>query len=225
MNDIDNSEYFKTRLKYDHKRTILWSVLCANVFDSYVPEKGTALELGAGWCDFINNINADRKIAVDIWPGIDAHKNDEVQTFVADVTRIPFVADKSIDLIFASNLVEHLTREQTVEMLSECARVIQKNGHLILVQPNFRLSYKRYFDDYTHVAIWTDIGLVAFLESLGWKVTRVEGRFLPLTVKSRLPVSRFLIKAYLKSPFKPLAGQMLVVAQYQESDKSQSGLT
>ena len=222
--DENNQEYFKTRLKYDHKRTVLWSTLCASVFNTYVPKDGTVVELGAGWCDFINNIDAEKRIAIDIWPGIEVHKDDEVETFVADVTNIPFVADKSTDLIFASNLVEHLTREQTLEMLNECARVIRKNGYLILVQPNFRLSYKKYFDDYTHVAIWTDIGLVAFLETLGWKVTRVEGRFLPLTVKSRLPVSRLMIRAYLKSPFKPLAGQMLVIAQYQESNKPQSVL-
>jgi ubiquinone/menaquinone biosynthesis C-methylase UbiE len=212
--DKDNEDYFKTRLKYDQKRTVLWDTLCKKVFNSYVPEGGTVVELGAGWCDFINNIHAQKKIAVDIWPGIENHKSGDIETFVSDVTSIPFVADKSTDLIFASNLVEHLTREQTLQMLEECARIISKNGYLILVQPNFRLSYKKYFDDYTHVAIWTDTGMVAFLESLGWTVAKAQGKFLPLTVKSKFPVSSLLIRVYLRSPFKPLAGQMLIVARY-----------
>ena len=38
-------------------------------------------------------------------------------------------------------------------------------------------------------------------------------RFLPLTVKSRLPVSPLLIRAYLASPFKPWGKQMLVRAK------------
>lgn len=210
--DNENRDYFNTRLKFDRKRAILWKTLCKSVFNSYVPREGTVLELGAGWCDFINNIDAKRKIAVDIWPGIQDHKEEDVESFVADVTEITFINDASTDLVFASNLVEHLTREQTLLMLNECVRVLRHGGHLILVQPNFRLCFKRYFDDYTHVAIWTDTGLAAFLESLGWSIKKVQGNFLPLTVKSRFPVSSALIKMYLKSPLKPLAGQMLIVA-------------
>ena len=41
----------------------------------------------------------------------------------------------------------------------------------------------------------------------------VRPRFLPLTVKSRLPVWPFLIGAYLASPVKPLGKQMLLVAR------------
>ena len=38
-------------------------------------------------------------------------------------------------------------------------------------------------------------------------------RFLPLTLKSRLKVSPFLIRMYLMSPLKPLGKQMLVRAR------------
>ena len=44
-------------------------------------------------------------------------------------------------------------------------------------------------------------------------VLDVQPRFLPLTVKSRLPVWPPLIGAYLKSPVKPLGKQMLVRAR------------
>jgi hypothetical protein len=37
-------------------------------------------------------------------------------------------------------------------------------------------------------------------------------RFLPLTVKSGLPVSPLLLRVYLALPFKPLGKQMLIRA-------------
>ena len=83
----------------------------------------------------------------------------------------------------------------------------------MLVQPNYRLCSKRYFDDYTHVSIWSDVGMAEFLKAMGMELERVDPRFLPFSLKSRLPVSRNLIRAYLRSPVKPAAGQMLIIAR------------
>jgi hypothetical protein len=45
------------------------------------------------------------------------------------------------------------------------------------------------------------------------QVIETRPRFLPLTIKSRLPVHPALIAAYLKSPIKPLAKQMSLRAR------------
>jgi SAM-dependent methyltransferase len=171
------------------------------------------LELGAGWCSFINNVEAPKRIAVDIWSGFVDHGNKGVECHVGSVLDLSFVEPGSVDVVFASNLVEHLTRDEFAVMLNECQRILTPEGRLILLQPNFRLCSNRYFDDFTHVSIWSDISLCDYLESLGWLIQVSHAGFLPLTIKSRLPVSPLLIRAYLSSPFKPFAGQMLVVAQ------------
>ena len=62
------------------------------------------------------------------------------------------------------------------------------------------------------VAIYTDKSLPDYLTSQGWLVTTVRPRFLPLTMKTRASGLTFLVPLYLRSPVKPLAGQMLVVA-------------
>ena len=59
-----------------------------------------------------------------------------------------------------------------------------------MLQPNYRYAYREYFDDYTHVAVYSHISLADFLVANGWEVIEVQPRFLPLTVKSRLPVSQ-----------------------------------
>jgi len=81
------------------------------------------------------------------------------------------------------------------------------------LQPNYRYCAAEYFDDYTHVTIWSHVSLADFLEANGFEVIEVRPRFLPLTVKSRLPVWPLLIGAYLASPVKPLGKQMLLVAR------------
>ena len=37
-------------------KSALWSVLCTDVFQQYVPRDGTVLDLGAGRCEFTNAI-------------------------------------------------------------------------------------------------------------------------------------------------------------------------
>jgi hypothetical protein len=48
--------------------------------------------------------------------------------------------------------------------------------------------------------------------SQGWTVLEMHARFLPLTLKSRASRLTFLVPWYLRSPIKPVAGQMLAVA-------------
>lgn len=209
----DVEGYFDTRLAYDRRREVLWQTLCRHVFQPYVPPGGHVLELGAGWCDFINNIEGGRRIAVDIWPGITDQVGPGVEALVQPATSIPMVADGSMDVVFASNFLEHLHHEEIAEVLAEATRVLRPGGALILVQPNFRLCPGRYFDDYTHVSVWSDVGLAGFLEANGFDIELNKAKFLPFTVKSRLPVRSWLIRAYLASPIKPGAGQMLLVAR------------
>ncbi len=208
---FDNS-YFATRLEKDAKRTVLWQTLCTAFFNKIIANDESVLELGAGYCDFINSIAAGRKFAVDIWDDFPKYADDDVACFVSSVTELKGIENNSIDSIFCSNLFEHLTHDEIKQTLFRSADILKQGGKIILIQPNFRLNPGRYFDDYTHVSIWTDTSLSDFLTANGWKIDQLCSKFLPLTVKSKFPVSPFLIKCYLKSPIKLLAGQMLLIA-------------
>lgn len=214
MSESDSARtYFDSRLKFDDKRRVLWSALWDFSLSRVMKDCRSILELGAGWCDFINNATSERRIALDLWSGVVDAAAPGVETHVGSAEDLGFLEDASIDAVFASNLVEHLTHEQFDTILSEASRVLAPGGKVVLVQPNYRLAYKRYFDDFTHVSMWSEVSLADFLTSRGWTVLRAQARFMPLSVKSRFPVSRFLIRCYLASPFKPLAGQMLIVAR------------
>jgi len=89
-------------------------------------------------------------------------------------------------------------------------RSLKPGGIFLCLQPNFRLAWKRYFDDFTHRTIFTDVSLADLGRSRGFVVAGVNARFLPLTMKSSASRLTFLVPLYLRSPIKPLAGQMLI---------------
>ncbi|HET6308242.1 MAG TPA: hypothetical protein VFG12_13720, partial [Rhodopila sp.] len=88
-----------------------------------------------------------------------------------------------------------------------------EKGTINILQPNYRYAYREYFDDYTHVSIYSHISLADFLTANGYEVFHIVPRFLPLTVKSGMPVSPWLIAAYLAAPVKPFGKQMFIRAR------------
>jgi len=204
--------YHQTRLEHDGRRQTLWKTLCKSYFQRFVKPEDTVLELGCGYCDFINNIQCATRIAVDRWPGITEYVNGGVRAEVSDITNLSGIGDHSVDFVFASNTFEHLTKAEMAMCLNEVRRVLRPGGTINIVQPNYRFCYAEYFDDYTHVSIYSDRSLSDFLRTNGFEILECRPRFLPLTIKSRLPVWPALIKAYLVSPVKPLAKQLFIRA-------------
>jgi ubiquinone/menaquinone biosynthesis C-methylase UbiE len=209
---VNNDDYHNTRFTPDPRRRVLWQTLVARVFQKQIPSDGVVLELGAGYGDFINAVKARHRIAVDCWKGMTAHLAPGVEGLVARITQLDSVADGSVDYVFSSNCFEHVLQPELVECLAQLRRKMKQGAMLTIVQPNFKYCSREYFDDYTHVSIYTDQSLCDLLAANDFRIERCVPRFLPLTIKSRVPVHPLLIRLYLASPFKPFAKQMLINA-------------
>lgn len=209
--------YFHTSFVYDPRRDLVWKEVCKFLQRKYIPEGSRILDAGAGYCNFINNIYAKDKHAVDIYSKLSRYANDDVEAHILSCTELDCFDDDFFDIVFASNLLEHLTREDLLQTLNEFWRVLRCGGKIILLQPNFKYCYKTYFDDYTHLQVMTDRSIAELLETYGFTVIKVHRRFLPVNSKSslrlNLPRLDLIVRLYLRLPFKPLAAQMLVVAE------------
>ena len=208
-----NSGYHESRLAKDSRRDSVWKALWEHYFRRIVPADACVLDLGCGYGEFINNVKARRRIGLDRWEGIRSHLATGVEPIVSSVTDLDAIEDGSVDFAFASNLFEHIPQDAFASVLGQLRSKLSQRGTLTVLQPNYRYAYREYFDDYTHTAVYSDISLADFLSANGWEVLEVKPRFLPLTVKSRLPVSRWLIRLYLRSPVKPMGKQMLLRAR------------
>lgn len=208
-----SGDYHGSRLEMDTRRGGVWAALWRYFFRHRIASNACVLDLGSGYGDFINNVVARRRIAVDTWPGFVQQVDAGVEAIVGPVDDLGAIADGAVDYAFASNLFEHLPQDVLVTALAEIRRTLAPGGTLTMLQPNYRYAYREYFDDYTHVAVYSHISLTDLLRAHGWNIVEVHPRFLPLTVKSRLPTWPVLVAAYLRSPFKPMGKQMLVVAK------------
>jgi cyclopropane fatty-acyl-phospholipid synthase-like methyltransferase len=208
--------YFNTRFVEDQRRAEVWRHL-VRYLSRFVPDQADVLELGAGYCYFINQIAARRRVAVDVFPELPRYAAAGVETSVGDAHAfLRKSPPESFDFIFASNFFEHFEWAELNEMLPLVVRALRPKGTLGLVQPNFRTAPRRYFDDFTHRTVFTDVSLRDWLTANGLVVTHLEARFMPLTVKGSGGGLSFLVPLYLRLPVRPLAGQMLAIAERRE---------
>ena len=195
----------------------MWGVLCAEFFQRYIPTSSTVLEVGAGYCEFINNIAAARKLAVDLNPDTRRHANPDVQVFQTSSTDLKAIPSGSVDIAFASNFFEHLDRVEIVQTMREVARVLRENGRFLVLQPNYRYCHRDYWMFFDHITALDHHSLAEALETSGFTVVQSTPRFLPYTTKSQLPKALPLVRAYLRLPlaWRVFGQQAFVVAEAQ----------
>jgi SAM-dependent methyltransferase len=195
------------RVLYDHRfgaeevqRTDLWQVLCRKFFQKWVPSDATVLDVAAGHCEFINNIEAGRRLAVDLNPDVLKRAGKGVEAYVARSDAMTPIASGSVDRVFISNFFEHVTREVIISTLLEVKRVLRSDGKLLVLQPNVRYCARDYWMFFDHITPIDDRALAEALETTGFRVELNIPRFLPYTTKSRLPSGPRLVRLYLKLP-------------------------
>jgi SAM-dependent methyltransferase len=199
------------------EKTNLWRILCDAFFSRYVPPDGTVLDLGSGYCDFINNIAAAHRIAVDLNPATWSAAAEGVDVHALPLERLDeAIAPASVDFAFASNVFEHLRGpDALLEVLAAVHRVLRPGGRLMIMQPNVRLVKGRFWDFFDHTLPLSEKGMSEALTLSGFEIVECRARFLPYTTKSRLPQWPWLVRLYLAlPPAQWLAGrQMLLVAR------------
>ena len=199
MSDLKN--IYQRRFGEDIEfRDRMYRVLCGDFFQRYIPAEAVVLDIAAGYCEFINNIKAKKKIALDLNPDVKNYAGSDVEVVVSPSTDMNGIKDESVDAAFTSNFLEHLAKEDIVRTINEVRRVLKKDGSFLILQPNYRYCYKDYWMFFDHITALDHRSISEALEVNGFKVIECRPRFLPYTTKSRLPKSLFLIKLYLKFP-------------------------
>jgi SAM-dependent methyltransferase len=198
------------------RQQAFWRPIC-HYLQRYVHPDGVTLDLGAGFCHFINNIRSREKIALDInEENLQRYANEGVRSIVAAGSDLSMIPSASVDTVFASNVYEHFhSREQVAASFAEVHRILRPEGTFIILQPNFAYCWRQYFDFFDHRLIFTHAGMAEGLLTCGFEITEVVARFLPFTSKSRLPTAPWLVWLYLHLPlaWRILGGQMLIVAR------------
>lgn len=207
------NKYFETHFPNVDYRDKMWRPVVEYLQEKYIPKNSIILDLGAGYCNFINHVIAKEKHASDISEIIRKNAVKDVLCHIQDCAELSDIPDGKFDIVFESNLLEHLEFDHIEKTLKEVFRVLKSGGKFIAMQPNFTYFYRNYFDDYTHKTVFSHVSFENLLRNYGFEIENIEPRFLPATFKQKLPKIPFLVKFYLRFPWRPGAGQMLAVTR------------
>lgn len=182
------------------KRNSLWKVLCKSFFQHFIPEDNVVLDIAAGGCEFINNINAKKKYAFDLNPAISDLASPDVEAVNCSCFYVKeHLKDNLVDTVFISNFFEHLnSKDDVVNVLKLCYEILSEKGQVVILQPNIKYVKGAYWDFIDHKLALTDTSLIEAGEMNGFRVKKVIKKFLPYTTKSKLPKADWLVFLYLK---------------------------
>lgn len=185
------------------RRAAVWKILCKQWLGRYIEPESKVLEVAAGYCEFINNIQASERVIVDINPETRRHAAPDVVVHGITAERLAEVLPHAyFDAVFMSNFLEHCsTRDVMLSVLKQTVTVLKPGGRLLILGPNFHYCYKEYFDLIDHHLPLTEKSVVEALQLVGLKIKLVKPRTLPFTFKSRLPSWPWLVHLYIRLPF------------------------
>jgi SAM-dependent methyltransferase len=219
MSDVPLDTLYRHRFSPSElpaKRRI-WEVLCRHYFQPLIGrDDAVVLDLACGYGEFINQIVAARKLAVDLNPDSPSFLQPGIEFHPCASNAMTSIADASVDVVFTSNFFEHLPDKAVLaETLDEIRRVLAPGGRLIAMGPNIRLVPGAYWDFIDHHLPLSERSLCEALGIAGLEPTKVVAHFLPYSTRSSLPQSPFLVRAYLLFPlaWRILGKQFLVVAR------------
>lgn len=194
-------------------RTKVWQVLVA-YFAQWFPSTGTILDLGAGYCEFINNVAAGVKYAMDLNP--DVHKRAAgrgITVLEQDCSQPWPVREGELDAVFTSNFLEHLPHKSAVStVLAHAYRSLKPGGRFIAMGPNIKYAPGEYWDFFDHYVELTEMSLAEALSNTGFEIEKQVGRFLPYTMSHGREYPIWTLRMYLAMPFVwPLFGKQFLV--------------
>lgn len=197
-------------------RQQVWRVLVDDLFQARLGHPKRVLDLAAGYGDFINNIHAPEKFAIDLNPDAKVHLGADVTLFPIDATAPWPIAAGSLDAIFTSNFFEHLaTAADLLDVLAQAHDSLRPSGRLVAMGPNMRYCLKEYWDFLDHRLPLTERSLKEAMELRGFRVIECIDRLLPYSMESHRQVSPKLISYYCRLPFawRFFGKQFLLVAE------------
>jgi SAM-dependent methyltransferase len=198
-------------------RNKVWRLLVEEFFARWIPPGAVVLDLGCGHCEFINNVQSEKRYGMDLNPDTAQLAALGVQILAQNCSQPWALPEESLDVVFTSNFFEHLyTKRDLRDTLTQAWHRLRPGGRIIALGPNIRYLPGAYWDFYDHYLPLTELSLGEVMTEIGFTLEEQIPRFLPYTMsrEGRQPPV-WMLSLYLKLRFAwPLFGkQFLVVAR------------
>jgi len=217
MDNNTLSKLYRTRFPDTalSRKNDIWRVITGFFIQKFILPTDVVLDLASGYGEFINNIKASRKIAIDLNPDAQKYVGDDVAFYQGNSIEIVQALPCSPNVMFASNFLEHLPDKPTLNLLlSGIYQTLAPGGKFIILGPNLRYLPGKYWDFYDHSLGLTHSSLCEALELAGFGIEKCIDKFLPYTTKTAMPTHPILVRWYLKIPlaWRILGKQFFIIA-------------
>lgn len=175
----------------------VWHEICRFLQRRYIHESSKVLDIATDVGYFIRNITASERWASDL-RDTSASMPDDVRFIQCDGLSLADAAPNDyFDVVFMSNYLEHLdSAESVIEQLRVALQLLRRGGRVVILQPNIKLVGHAYWDFIDHRVPLTAQSLIEAASFAGFHTYEVVERFLPYSVKGRLPTHPKLVRAY-----------------------------
>jgi glycosyltransferase involved in cell wall biosynthesis/SAM-dependent methyltransferase len=210
----DLQQLYRNRFGHDlEARSEMWRVLVRDFFQAWIGRSDTVVDLGCGYGEFLNQVNAARRIGVDLNPDSASMLKPGIEFYESRADELDFLDDDSVDVVFSSNMLEHLQDKAEVERtIAEVRRVLRPGGQFIALGPNIRFLAGAYWDFWDHSVPISDRSLTELLQINDFEVVDTYQHFLPYSTYSLLPQAPILVRLYLRSRWAwPVFGKQFVI--------------
>ena len=197
------------------KKNIVWNEIAHFLYNTHLNKPQKTLDTAGGLCEFINHIPSPERWTIDLSEEVKNYADPKIKTIIGNNLEVE-LPENYFDGIFISNFLEHLNSQfEVADFLERMFKALRSKGRIVIMGPNFRHTYKDYFNFADHTVILTELGVAEHLYGAGFNILKIYDKFLPLTFRRGLPVSRFLIHTYLQMPFawRFFGEQFLLVAE------------
>lgn len=209
-------QYHLRHAKSKDYRNKFWKILCKEFLSKHILKTSSVLDLGCGWGEFINNITAAEKYAMDLNPDSRKYLSPDVKYISQDSSQKWAIESNSLDVVFTSNFLEHLPNKAAVSsVISEAYRSLKHGGLLICMGPNIKFVAGAYWDFWDHNIPITESSCSEILKLQDFNIKQCIPRFLPYTMSAGVKPPLCLVRYYLKLPilWHVFGKQFLIVGQ------------
>ena len=211
----DLEAIYKTRFKHQEAyRGQVWAVL-TRYFARWIPSDGVVLDLGCGYCEFINQVQCAEKFGMDLNLEVRNRAAADVKVLEQDCSLPWSITPNSLTTVFTSNFLEHLpTKAHVEETLLHAIHALRPGGRLIAMGPNIKCVHGAYWDFFDHYVALTELSMQEVLVKCGFKVEVCLEKFLPYSMSQGRTYPIWMLRGYLALPMVwPAFGkQFLLVA-------------
>lgn len=178
-------------------RDAVWRVVSRYIFD-IAGHPNRVLDPACGLGEFINSCPAEERWASDL--GMSGNRLDPNVRFTRGSFLDSSAPDDYFDLIYLSNVLEHLDSQFAVnQFLLHAKSKLRSGGRVVIMGPNFKYCADEYFDCADHTTILTHVSVEEHLVAAGFQPSLTIPRFLPYSFRSKLPSFGFTTSLYLRS--------------------------